>query len=144
MPAQLVKVEPGSAVAVRSTDDPQSTRDRLGLAALTLAESFCDQGRETLLFLEENLISIATVERFAARRRSSDRAALTILLWQHYPSIMPAGEQVYTRLLHERDGQIVFNRALGKTSSVRGRARQKGSSELVCGDQVRVELSGYV
>jgi F0F1-type ATP synthase beta subunit len=32
-------------------------RDRIGLAALTLAESFCDQGRETLLFMEENLVS---------------------------------------------------------------------------------------
>jgi F-type H+/Na+-transporting ATPase subunit beta len=102
------------ALLVGQPDDPQATRDRLGLVALTLAESFCDQGRETLLFLEENLISSATVERFMARRRSSDRAALTILLWQHDPPIMPAGEQVYARLLRERDGQIVFNRALGK------------------------------
>ncbi len=58
--------------------------------------------------------SIATVERFVARRRSSDKAALTIVLWQHDPPIMPAGEQVYTRLLRDRDGRIMFNRALGK------------------------------
>ena len=103
-----------AALLLGQPDDPQATRDRLGLAALTLAEAFCDQGRETLLFLEENLISIATVERFVARRRSSDKAALTIVLWQHDPPIMPAGEQVYTRLLRDRDGRIMFNRALGK------------------------------
>jgi F-type H+-transporting ATPase subunit beta len=103
-----------AALLVGQPDDPQATRDRLGLAALTLAEAFCDQGRETLLFLEENLLSMATVERFVARRRISDRAALTILLWQHDPPIMPAGAQVYARLLHERDGQIVFNRGMGK------------------------------
>lgn len=103
-----------AALLVGQPDDPQATRDRLGLAALALAESFCEQGRETLLFLEESLISQATVERFVARRRSGGQAALTILLWQHDPPLLPAGEQVYARLLGERDGQIVFSRALAK------------------------------
>jgi F-type H+-transporting ATPase subunit beta len=105
-----------AALLVGQPDDPQATRDRLGLAALALAESFCEQGRETLLFLEENLISLATVERFVARRRGGDQAALTTLLWQHDPPILPAGEQAYARLLGERDGQIAFSRALAKQS----------------------------
>jgi len=81
-----------------------------------LAESFCDRGRETLLFMEENLISDQTVERFLARRHGDTRAALTILLWQHDPPIMPAGAQVYSRLLRDGDGQLVFSRALAKQS----------------------------
>jgi F-type H+-transporting ATPase subunit beta len=64
--------------------------------------------------MEESLVSAETVERFLARRRGGPQAALTILLWQHDPPIMPAGEQVYARLLHQRDGQIVFNRGLAK------------------------------
>jgi F-type H+-transporting ATPase subunit beta len=105
-----------AALLAGQPDDPQATRDRLGLAALTLAESFCEQGRETLLFLEENLVSSATVERFVARRRGGERAALTLLIWQHDPPILPAGEQAYTRLLHERDGQIAFSPSLAKQS----------------------------
>src|SRR5262249_30461516 len=45
-------VERHAALLVGQTDDPPAVRDRIGLAALTLAEAFCDQGRETLLFLE--------------------------------------------------------------------------------------------
>jgi len=105
-----------AALLVGQPDDPQPVRDRIGLAALTLAESFCDRGRETLLFLEESLVSAETVERFLARRRGGPQAALTILLWQHDPPIMPAGEQVNSRLLRERDGQIAFSRALAKQS----------------------------
>src|SRR5262249_31111374 len=69
---------------------------------------------ETLLFMEENLVSSETVERFRARRRASAQAALTVLLWQHDPPLMPTGEQVFTQLLHNRDGQLVFSRALAK------------------------------
>src|SRR5215216_5221917 len=83
------------ALLVGQPDDSQPVRDRIGLAALTLAESFCDQGRETLLFMEENLISDQTVERFLARRHGDTRAALTIPLWQHDPPIMPAGARAY-------------------------------------------------
>ena len=98
-------------------DDPQAARDRVGLAALTLAEYFCDQGRETLLFMDENLISPETVERFRMRRRGGGAAAaLTLLLWQQNPPIMPTGEQVFSRLLAERDGQIAISRALAKHS----------------------------
>jgi F-type H+/Na+-transporting ATPase subunit beta len=109
-------VDSHAALVVGQPDDPQATRDRVGLAALTLAEYFCDQGRETLLFMEENLVSSETVERFRARRRGGAQAALTILLWQHDPPIMPTGEQVFNRLLNGQDGQLVFSRALAKKS----------------------------
>ena len=105
-----------AALVVGQQDDPQAARDRAGLAALTLAEYFCDQGSETLLFIEENLVSSQTVERFRARRRGGASAALTMLLWQQNPPVMPTGEQVFSRLLHERDGQIVISRALAKQS----------------------------
>ena len=109
-------VDNQAALVVGQQDDPQAARDHAGLAALTLAEYYCDQGRETLLFIEENLISSATVERFRPRRRGGASAALTILLWQQNPPAMPTGEQVFSRLLHERDGQIAISRALAKQS----------------------------
>jgi F-type H+-transporting ATPase subunit beta len=109
-------VDGRAALVVGRQDDPQAARDRAGLAALTLAEYYCDQGRETLLFMEEKLVSSETVERFRMRRRSSLSAALTILLWQQNPPIMPTGEQVFSRLLAERDGQIAISRALAKRS----------------------------
>jgi F-type H+-transporting ATPase subunit beta len=105
-----------AALVVGQQDDPQAARDRLGLAALTLAEYFCDQGRETLLFMEENLVSAETVERFRMRRRASASGALTILLWQQNPPIMPTGKQVFDRLLAERDGQIAISRVLANRS----------------------------
>jgi F-type H+-transporting ATPase subunit beta len=103
-----------AALVIGQPDDTQPSRDRVGLAALTLAESFCDQGRETLLYIEENLISAETVERFLARRRGGAGAALTLLLWQQDPPIMPTGEQVFSRLLRDGDGQLVFSRGLAK------------------------------
>jgi F-type H+-transporting ATPase subunit beta len=109
-------VDRHAALIVGQPDDPQEARDRIGLAALALAESFCQAGRETLLFLEENLVSDATVARFVARRRASAQSALTILLWQHDPPILPAGAQVYDQLLRDRDGQLIFSRALAKQS----------------------------
>jgi F-type H+-transporting ATPase subunit beta len=107
-------VDAQAVLVVGQQDDPQAARDRVGLAALTLAEYHCDQGRETLMFMEENLVSDETIERFRMRRRGSVSAALTILLWQQNPPITPTGEQVFSRLLAERDGQIAFSRALGK------------------------------
>jgi F-type H+-transporting ATPase subunit beta len=109
-------VDSYAALVVGQPDDPQPVRDRVGLAALTLAEYFCDQGRETLLFMEENLVSSATVGRFLARRRGTAKAALTTLLWQHDPPILPTGEQVYKRLLHDQDGRLAFSRGLAKQS----------------------------
>jgi F-type H+/Na+-transporting ATPase subunit beta len=110
-------VDRQAALVVGQQDDPQASRDRVGLAALTLAEHYCGQGRETLLFMEENLVSSETVERFRMRRRGGGAsAALTLLLWQQNPPIMPTGEQVFSRLLAERDGQIAFSRALAKRS----------------------------
>jgi F-type H+/Na+-transporting ATPase subunit beta len=127
------------ALLAGQPDDPQAIRDRLGLMALTLGESFCEQGRETLLFLEESLISPATVERFVARRRGSDRAALTLLLWQHDPPILPAGEQVYAQLLRDQDGQIVFNRALGKQNIWPAIDPLQSSSRLLDGPALGAE-----
>jgi F-type H+-transporting ATPase subunit beta len=106
-------IDKQAVLVVGQQDDPQAARDRAGLAGLTLAEYFCDQGRETLLFIEENLVSSETVERFRTRRRSGASAALTILLWQQNPPTMPTGEQVFSQLLAERDGQLVLSRALG-------------------------------
>jgi F-type H+-transporting ATPase subunit beta len=132
-------VDRHAALLVGQPDDPQTTRDRLGLAALTLAESFCEQGRETLLFLEENLISLATVGRFAARRRGNDQAALTILLWQHDPPIMPSGAQAYTPLLRERDGQIAFSRSLAKQNTWPAIDPLRSISRLLDGHALGVE-----
>jgi F-type H+-transporting ATPase subunit beta len=109
-------MERHAALLVGQPDDSQPVRAQIGLAALTLAESFCDQGHETLLFMEENLVSDQTVERFLTRRHGDTRAALTILLWQHDPPIMPAGARVYSQLLRDGDGQLVFSRALAKQS----------------------------
>jgi F-type H+-transporting ATPase subunit beta len=109
------------------------------LAALTLAEYFCDQGRETLLFLEENLVSPATLERFAARRRGGANAALSILLWQHDPPIMPAGADVYSRLLRDRDGQLTFSRELAKQSIWPAIDPLKSTSRLLDGRVLAAE-----
>jgi F-type H+/Na+-transporting ATPase subunit beta len=132
-------VERHAALLVGQPDDTQALRDRLGLAALTLAESFCDRGREALLFLEENLVSDETVDRFLARRRGDTRSALTLLLWQHDPPIMPAGAHAYSRLLGERDGQIAFSRALAKQSIWPAIDPLRSNSRLLDGQAVGAE-----
>jgi F-type H+-transporting ATPase subunit beta len=66
--------------------------------------------------LEESLVSADSVDRFLARRRGGARAALTLLLWQHDPPILPPGAQVSSRLLSDGDGRLVFSRALAKQS----------------------------
>lgn len=132
-------MERHAALLVGQPDDSQLVRDKLGLAALTLAESFCDQGRETLLFMEENLVSDQTVERFLARPHGDTRAALTILLWQHDPPIMPAGAQVYSRLLRDGDGQLVFSRALAKQSIWPAIDPVRSTSRLLSGQALAAE-----
>jgi F-type H+-transporting ATPase subunit beta len=132
-------MERHAALLVGQPDDSQPVRDRIGLAALTLAESFCDQGRETLLFMEENLVSDQTVERFLARRHGDTRAALTILLWQHDPPIMPAGARAYSRLLRDGDGQLVFSRALAKQSIWPAIDPMQSTSRLLSGQALGAE-----
>ena len=44
---------------------------QVALAGLTLAEHFCAQGRETLLFLNQQLLTEQTLQRIRERRRPS-------------------------------------------------------------------------
>lgn len=98
-------------VAGRQGETPEGKR-QVALAGLTVAEHFCEQGRETLLFLNEQLLTEQTVQRIRERRRGSTRGSLTLLIWQ-----IRTPETMHERALAQTlpvDGQIVFNRALGK------------------------------
>jgi F-type H+/Na+-transporting ATPase subunit beta len=119
--AELVADLRGSGMDIHTTlvvgqpDDPRTACDRAGLAALTLAEYFRDQGRETLLFVDENLISNKTVDRFLTRRRGGANAALTMLVWQHDPPIGDSDGPADS-LLRDHDGRLAFSRDLAKQS----------------------------
>ena len=98
-------------VAGRPDATPESKRD-IAYAGLTLAEHFCAQGRETLLLLNEQLLTEHTLQRLRDRRRGGARGSLTLLIWQ-----IRTPETIHERALDQPlpvDSQIVFNRALGK------------------------------
>jgi F-type H+/Na+-transporting ATPase subunit beta len=100
-------------VSGRQDQTPEGKRD-LALAGLTIAEHFCAQGRETLLFLNEQLVSEQTLQRIQRRLRNGVGGSLTLLIWQ-----IRTPETIHGRALElplPVDGQIVFNRALGKQS----------------------------
>jgi F-type H+/Na+-transporting ATPase subunit beta len=83
--------------------------------SLTLAEYFCEQGRETLLFLDENLVTTETVERLRQRQHGA-QAALTLFVWHiRTPETLDPGS-ILSQSLLEPDGQLVFSPALAKQS----------------------------
>jgi F-type H+-transporting ATPase subunit beta len=105
-------VDAHTAVLVGQPGDSPAAKGRLGLMGLTLAESFCDQGRETLLFLSEELITESAIERLRARRRGS-AGALTLFVWRIKT---PETFDTSWRLALDVDGGLVFSRALAKQS----------------------------
>ena len=100
-------------VAGRQDATPAGKR-QVALAGLTLAEHFCAQGRETLLFLNQQLLTEQTIQRIQERRRGGTSGSLTLLIWQ-----IRTPETIHERALDQPlplDGQIVFNRGLAKQS----------------------------
>jgi F-type H+-transporting ATPase subunit beta len=98
-------------VAGRENETAEGQR-RIALAGLTIAEHFCEQGRETLLFLNQQLLTEQTIQRLRDRRRGGTRGSLTLLIWQvHTP------ETIHDHALDQPlpiDGRIVFSRGLAK------------------------------
>jgi F-type H+-transporting ATPase subunit beta len=98
-------------VAGAQAEAPEGKR-QVALAGLAIAEHFCAHGRETLLFLNERLLTEQTVQRIKERRRGDEHGSLTLLIWQ-----LRTPETNHERALGQPlpvDGQIVFNRGLGK------------------------------
>jgi F-type H+-transporting ATPase subunit beta len=106
-------IEGYTAVLAGQPSDSPDEKGQLGLKGLTLAEHYCDQGRETLLFLNEELITEGSIERLKARRRGGADAALTLFVWRiRTPEMFDINQPLALDL----DGQLVFSRALAKQS----------------------------
>jgi F-type H+-transporting ATPase subunit beta len=102
------------AIVVGRHSEAAEAKRQAALAGLTLAEHFCEQGRETLLFLNEQLLTEQTVQRIRDRRRGGTRGSLTLLIWQ-----IRTLETIHEFALDQPlpvDGRIVFNRGLAKQS----------------------------
>jgi F-type H+-transporting ATPase subunit beta len=106
-------VERYVAAVLGRRDEPAGTAERVGLVGLALAEDLCGHGREVLLFLDELLVTPATVDRLLARQ-SGATAALTTFILQHKTPADRAPTGALGTLLRDDDGRIVFNRALGQ------------------------------
>jgi F-type H+-transporting ATPase subunit beta len=102
-----------TAVIAGQPGDSPEEKERLGLKGLTLAERFCDQGRETLLFLNEELITEGAIERLKTRRRGGADAALTLFVWRIRT---PETFETTHPLALDLDGRLAFSRALAKQS----------------------------
>jgi F-type H+/Na+-transporting ATPase subunit beta len=103
-----------TAVLAGQPGDSEEEKGLLGLKGLTLAEHFCNQGRETLLFLNEELITEGSIERLKARRRGGADAALTLFVWRL--RTLETFDTSNQPLALDLDGQLVFSRALAKQS----------------------------
>jgi F-type H+-transporting ATPase subunit beta len=102
------------AIVAGRQDEMAEGKRRIALAGLTLAEHFCEQGRETLLFLNEQLLTEQTTQRLRDRRRGGMRGSLTLLIWQ-----VRTPETIHELALDQPlpvDGRIVFSRSLAKQS----------------------------
>jgi F-type H+-transporting ATPase subunit beta len=109
-------VEQYTALLAGQEGDAPEAKRQLAQMGLTLAEYFCDQGRETLLFLDEQLLSAEIAERLRARRRGGARAALTVFVWHvRMPDTMNP-QQIVDQSPIGLDGRLVFSRALAKQS----------------------------
>ncbi len=106
-------VERYVAAVLGRRDEPAGTAERVGLLGLALAEDLCRHGREVLLFLDELVVTPATVDRLLARQHGAT-AALTIFILQHKTPADRAPAGALGTLLRDGDGRIVFNRALGQ------------------------------
>jgi F-type H+-transporting ATPase subunit beta len=106
-------VERYVAAVLGQRDEPAGNVERVGLLGLALAEDLCRHGREVLLFLDELVVTPATVDRLLARQHGAT-AALTILILQHKTPAERAPAGALGTLLRDGDGRIVFNRALGQ------------------------------
>jgi F-type H+-transporting ATPase subunit beta len=106
-------VEPYVATVLGRRDEPAGTAERVGLLGLALAEELCRNGRDVLLFLDELLVTPASVDRLLARQQGPTAALTTFILQHKTPADRtPAG--ALGALLRDGDGRIVFNRALGQ------------------------------
>ncbi|MEO7911840.1 MAG: hypothetical protein ABIV47_19515 [Roseiflexaceae bacterium] len=100
------------AIVAGRQDETAAGKRRVALAGLTLAEHFCEQGRETLLFLNEQLLTEQTIQRLRDRRHGGTRGSLTLLIWQ-----IRTPETIHEYALDQPlpvDGRIVFSRGLAK------------------------------
>jgi F-type H+/Na+-transporting ATPase subunit beta len=101
-----------TAIVAAQHDAPPEVKRQVAYRGLTIAEYFCDQGRETLLFMNEHLVSDDTIERLHARRRAGSQGALTLLVWQlHTPATLRSAPARSHPSL-EPDGRLVFSREL--------------------------------
>lgn len=105
-------VEPYVATVLGQRADPPGTAAQVARAGLALAEDLCARGRETLLFLDELLVTSETVWRLRQRVRGGE-AGLTVFVLQH-KTPLDGKNKPLDQLLAERDGQLVFSRALAK------------------------------
>jgi F-type H+/Na+-transporting ATPase subunit beta len=102
-----------TAIIEGHIDDPPDVQRQTALMGLTLAEYFAEQGRETLLFLDEHLVTAETIGRLRQRRHGA-QAAVTLFVWHvRKPETFDPGEILRQSLL-EPDGQLVFSLALAK------------------------------
>jgi F-type H+-transporting ATPase subunit beta len=106
-------VERSVATVLGRRDEPAGTADRVGLLGLALAEDLCRHDREVLLFLDELVVTPASVDRLLARQQGAT-AALTVFILQHKTPADRAPTGAFGTLLRDGDGRIVFNRALGQ------------------------------
>jgi len=100
------------AIVAGRQDATAAGERRIALAGLTIAEHFCEQGRETLLFLNEQLVTEQTIQRLRDRWRGGTRGSLTLLLWQ-----IRTPATIHEFALAQPlpvDGRIVFSRSLAK------------------------------
>ena len=106
-------VEPYVATVLGRRDEPAGTAEQVGLLGLALAEELCRNGVDVLLFLDELLVTPASIDRLLARQQGPTAALTTFILQHKTPADRtPAG--ALGTLLRDGDGRIVFNRALGQ------------------------------
>ena len=108
-------VDRHTALVMGQHDDAPDIKRQIALMSLTLAEYFCEQGRETLLFLDENLLSPQIVERLR-RRQHGAQAALTLFVWDVRTPERFDPRSILNQSPLDRDGQLVFSVALAKQS----------------------------
>jgi F-type H+-transporting ATPase subunit beta len=132
------------AVVAGKQDETAEGKRQVALAGLTIAEHFCDQERETLLFLNEQLLTEQTIQRIQNRRRGGGipreggaRGSLTLLIWQ-IRTPATSHERALVQPLPV-DGQIVFNRALGKQNIWPAIDPVQSSSRLLDGQTLGAE-----
>jgi F-type H+-transporting ATPase subunit beta len=104
-----------TALVMGQHDDAPDVKRQIALMSLTLAEHFCEQGRETLLFLDEHLLSPQIVERLR-RRQHSAQAAITLFVWHVKRPETFDPHSILSQSPLEPDGQLVFSQALAKQS----------------------------